>query len=673
MNTCVRTSLLLILALFVITPVVASDDERIESPFERPFDSRVPPPNPVPKAPGAYSGTDWAAVIDATWGPSDLTMSERETLFNDVWNAIDANFACFQDLDVDWDALYAQYHPEVVADISRGRFAAIMNRLIMALQESHSVAADVYVGSSSPLIGVPLLFCGNWRDSGHFGAGLTPLPDNTLLVYQARAGHPLGLVPGDIVLGYDGIPWEELHRQLTEAELPLATYGNWGSSPSSFKHSWLMGAGMNWHLFDSIDVVKAEDGAVLRLPTVSLSGEYEQHYTTEQLPIPGVPMPDYPAGEVVSWGVVSGTQIGYIYVREWSGDADLQFYLAVKNLTLLQPTVGLIVDFRANYGGDMWLSDDGLSLLFDEEVETVGFAERCGPGHLDMCPSPSGPPSSYIIPGDPANYYDRPIAVLVGPGAVSSGDQVALRFRFHPEARFFGKSVKTAFNAPVTMSLPSGWYGAYAFFDAYLVSDPTNYLTHDEFEVDCPVWLTPGDVAEGRDTVVQTAMDWILGVQPDADEDTIGDPCDNCPEDANADQLDSDGDGAGDACDCAPADPARYPGTVEVNDGVDNQCPGELGFGMIDEVIGSSGFHNPNERDEFSWWPQPGATIYEIARSDLPDFSSGCWIVTTEQTYLVDHEVPTAGSAYYYLVHALTPSPGSWGTNSADIERTVCP
>jgi hypothetical protein len=38
------------------------------------------------------------------------------------------------------------------------------------------------------------------------------------------------------------------------------------------------------------------------------------------------------------------------------------------------------------------------------------------------------------------------------------------------------------------------------------------------------------------------------GVDPDGDG--IGEPCDNCPDESNPDQLDSDGDGIGDVCDC---------------------------------------------------------------------------------------------------------------------------
>jgi hypothetical protein len=636
-------------------------------------DPRVPAPNSVPKSPGAYAQIDWQAVIDATWGPSVLSLTERKNLFTRFWNTIDQDFACFQGLDVGWSALHTQYYSEILGDVSRGRFAAIMDQLALALRESHTFITDSTVSGTELAPGVPLVVCGGVGDMSHFGAGVTPLPDKSLLVYETVAPHPLELQAGDVVLGYDGRPWSELYPELIAYDLPIDSYGWWGSSDSSFEHNWLNGGGMNWHLFDTIDILRRDTGEISRLPTSLLDGQSMSYIAREQLPIPGVPMPDL-QGPYVTSGIIEGTQIGYIYVFAWTGDAGQQFYDAIFDFAVTQPTVGLIIDFRINFGGNMFLSNDGLEILFDEDTETIGFAVRCGPDHDDMCPDPSSPPSTYVIPGDPATYYDRPIAVLVGPGAISSGDQVALRFTFHPEARLFGKSTSTAFNAPTTLSgLPPGWGGRYASADAYLVSDPTDYLTHDDLEVDCPIWFEPDDVAEGRDTVVQTAVGWILGTLPDGDGDTIGDPCDNCPGTTNTDQLDGDGDEAGDVCDCAPADPLRYPGAVEANDGVDNHCPGDIGYDLVDEIRPSAAFRNFTERNELSWQAQPGATTYEVVRSSVPDFSSGCWVNATQQTYWVDAEDPTAGTSFYYLVRALAPNPGSFGAGSDEIERTVCP
>jgi hypothetical protein len=629
-------------------------------------------PHPVPKVPGKYSRTDWAAVIDATWGTSDLTRTERSQFFMDVWNTLDEEYACFQDLVVDWDAIYSGYLSEVAGPtISMGRLAGIMSHMVLALRESHTKIIDLDVYDSRPDHGVPLLFTGWTGDQGHFGAAVTPLPDKSLLVYAALPSHPLGLETGDILLGYDGEPWARLYQQLFEAELPLG--GLWGSSPSSFEHNWLIGGGRNWHLFDTIDILKKETGEIERLPVTSLIGQSLELQASEQLAIPGVPGPIQEGVHFVTWGTVGGTDIGYIYVTAWAGDAEIEFYNAVRALTITSQTDGLILDFRWNDGGNMFLSNDGLSLLFDSTVSTVGFASRCGDpdDHLSMCSV--GETSTWDIPGDPGSYYDRPIAVLVGPGVVSSGDQVALRMKFHPEAYFFGKSTMTAFNSPSSLPMPTDWYGRFASADAYLVSDPTNYLTHDEFEVDCPVWLERDDVLIGRDTVAYTAIDWILGDLPDPDSDGVGDPCDNCPAAANGTQLDSDDDGAGDACDCALSDPLRFPGALELNDGVDNQCSGEIGSGLIDELRRELGFRNAGDRDELSWPAQAGATQYQVARSGLPDFSGDCWINDTEQIYWVDTDIPLSTAAYYYLVRALAPNPGSWGTGSSSVERTVCP
>ncbi|MCB1322087.1 MAG: T9SS type A sorting domain-containing protein [Leptospiraceae bacterium] len=462
----------------------------------------------IPKKPGHYSAADWAEVIDSTWG-TGLPTQQKLQIFNTFWDAIDSDFACFHNIDVNWDSLRNRYLEEVSNGVSRGRFAAIMNYLALALRESHTRIRDAEVNQFTSLDpGVPLLYVGQFGPSEHFGAGLTPLPDSSLLVYQSVASHPLNLVPGDIVLGYDGIPWKQLYPELIAAQLPI-TGRRWGSSGSSYTHSWLMSAGMNWHLFDTLDVVKYATGDTLHLPTVPLVNQSESILVTEQLDIPGVGKPDILNGDVVSWGIVADTQIGYIYVWGWEGNAEAEFFDAIYNLMFNQPTDGLIIDFRYNRGGNMFLSNPGLSLLFNTQDSTIGFDQRCDPhDHFAMCTST--PPSAYIIPGDPATFYEKPIAVLTGPGALSAGDQVALRMKFHPMAKFFGKSTTASFNSPINLDLGnSSWNSRYARADAYLVSDPGHYLTHQEFAVDEEIWLTPDDVAQGFDTVVEAAIAWI--------------------------------------------------------------------------------------------------------------------------------------------------------------------
>lgn len=612
---------------------------------------------------------DWQAMIDAYWGPSDLTSNQRLLIYDSFWNTINRDFACFPDLEVDWDALYAQYRGEILGSISKGRFSAIMNQLAWALMETHTWIGDEDVMNTDTAPGVPL-FCtdGNGLD-WTFGAGLTPLPDDTALIYEVVPGHPLGLEPGDRILGYDGRAWSELYRELVEFELPMRSSAR--SSERTRHHKLITSAGVNWHLFDTLDVIKAETGEISRMATSGLAGLTESIYRREQLPVPGVAFPSIADGTPVTWGVVEGTNIGYIYVVQWNEDSEPQFHDACYEFTVTNPTDGLIIDFRLNGGGNMSTSDPGLEILFNDDVYTIGWVSRCDPNdRYALCDL--GIEDGYVIHGDPATYFGNPIAVLTGPAAVSSGDQVALRMEFHPEARFFGKTTSTTFNAPTYMNVWPWNPVMYAESDAFRLSEPDVYLTHDELRVHCPVWLDPEDVRVGTDTVVQAAIDWIHGDLVDSDGDGWEDPCDNCPGLANPDQADVDLDYHGDACDCDSSDWYVHPGATERNDGQDNQCPGDPGHGVVDEVAPGTGFRNPADRNEFSWPAQPLATRYEVVRSDTPDFVSGCQTQLTNTLYWSDPDLPASGNVFHYLVRALEPNPGSWGKGSDGLEREPC-
>lgn len=462
-------------------------------------------------------GGDWAQIIDDVWGDGDNTQAKL-AVFDHYFQIIDASFACFQDIEDKWQELHDLYRPEIEQGVSRGRFTAMLDQMALSLRESHTALTHEPVHSNTALVpGVPLMYVGGWGNNAHFGAGVTPQPDSTLLVYVAVPNHPLGLVPGDKVLGYDGVLWKDCYKELIEEELPVTGFW-WGSSPTSFDHSFLMAAGMNWHLFDTIDIVKYETGEVQHLDLDVMGGSMPI-FCTEQMDIPGIPKPNIGVSEIVSFGIVEGTNIGYIYGWGWFWEAEAEFLEAVETLMNDYDTDGLIIDFRMNYGGNMFLSGPALDLLFANVTSSIDFASRCGPDHLDMCALNIG--NTYNI-GQGPNGYEKPIALLTGPGAISSGDQVALRVKFHPNTRTFGKSTSTAFNAPNNIDFTDlDWTGRYAESDAYLLSAPGDYLTHNEFEVDEEVWLTPESVANGEDDVVNAAIEWINSLTPVSSEEVI--------------------------------------------------------------------------------------------------------------------------------------------------------
>lgn len=122
--------------------------------------------------------------------------------------------------------------------------------------------------------------------------------------------------------------------------------------------------------------------------------------------------------------------------------------------------------------------------------------------------------------------------------------------------------------------------------------------------------------------------------------------------------------------DCDDGTAATHPGADEINDGLDNQCPGEVGAGTVDETSGDSGFHDQGDTTRYSWTAQAGATRYEVARSTSPAFDADCTAWETTDTFVVDAEEPSAGTAFFYLNRPLLPNAGSWGADSEAAERS---
>jgi len=467
---------------------------------------------------GKHTIEGWREEVDEYWGPG-MAAAEQLSIFDQAWDELDRNYGAFVNLEIDMEALRRRYRPEIAAGVSKGRLAAILNHLSFAMLDAHTVIMRRSVNWNTIIrSGTPMLVIGGWNNNASFGASLTPMPDGSLLVLRTSLGHPLGLELGDLVLGYDGVAWRDLYPQLLAAELPIRQLSSWGSTHQSLEHGLLISAGLNWHLFDTIDIRKVGSDEVVSLPTALLANQYQTVWGNEQLRVPGVPMPHFPSQDYISWGVVEGTRIGYVYVASWHWEDQYQiseqWYEAIDELMHHHDTVGLIVDFRLNYGGYMLEAHDGYSLLFNERVTNFSFDVRGSPDdHLDMVPHPSFNKWLFTIPGNPATYYDKPIAVLIGPGAVSNGDWESLRMGYHPMVRTFGKPTNGAFTSSDFPDLGDDWYFTKATGSGYLV-DGHLYLAHTGVQPDVEVWLERDDVVEGKDTVVEAAIRWIEGWTP---------------------------------------------------------------------------------------------------------------------------------------------------------------
>jgi hypothetical protein len=489
-----------------------------------PFRTRFKNPG---KRVSEFTTEDWNAWIDSTWGPGQ-TATQQLSVFDTFWNRIDASWGGFPNISLNWDSIRTLYRPQVAGGLSRGRFAGVMSRVWMSLMEAHVYITDLSIdkmygndntGLWAYKSGVPLLLIGTyWWDL--LGAPVTALPDGTGLVYRVSAGNPLGLQPGDVILGYEGVPWSQLYSKMIAQSVPVNRYWSFlGSTPESCRDLSLSAVGWNWGMFDTIDVVKYSTGDTLHLPTAPLASVTQNIWASDQVPVAGVPLPEGACNNTnaVSWGVVEGTTIGYIYIWDFTTSSTAQrFADAVTDLRHTRKVSGLIIDLRMNWGGDVQNANAGLARLFgfDPTVNWSFLTRSSTSDHLAFTPFQL----DFFKFTPVGTTFDRPIAVLIGPGCLSAGDYNAFRLRFHPMARSFGKPTNGAFvagpppEAQYTGFVEQDW--KYWYWPGFMLSlvPGEGPMIHKGVQPDESIWLTRQGVSRGEDDVVKRAIQWMTNL-----------------------------------------------------------------------------------------------------------------------------------------------------------------
>ena len=523
----IKVQTVIVLVFMCLTSNLLAKSNTLNIEHNPPLQIKPTPHNPAftsfPERSFYSSPEDWQTIIDTTWGPG-LPYSEKLDMFNEYADALSESFPLYYRFPVGWEDSVRSHYTALITDTtSRGSFCAILQRFAREHHEAHTYVQDYDVVHTALNPGTPLLVIGGRVTVEHFGAVVTPLPDSTCLVLRVVNDHPLGLVPGDIILGYEGVPWCTQVEELLAAGLPIL--GSSDGAESTIEREKLMSVGMNWHLFSSIDIVEYATGDTLHLDTAPLINlDVAPMINNEQLAVPGVELPTYfnydfsqgtweeYDGEMISYGTIPGTNIGYIYLlAEVSGKVDGLFNEAIQ---ALKDTDGLILDLRYNMGG--WaLYEDVFDFLFNSTFLPFVDVYRCNSTDYTLCrPDESG--EYFWVRGAPNTIYDRPIAVLLGHSCVSMGDITAYWFKCHPMARFFGVSSSASPGdntsiGPGFFAGPGQWDLHYTISTLMRLPDE-ELLGAEEVAIDDPVWFMPADAAEGEDTVVKKALEWIQNV-----------------------------------------------------------------------------------------------------------------------------------------------------------------
>jgi hypothetical protein len=208
--------------------------------------------------------SDWQYIIDSTWGHG-VSTSQKLQLFNKYADLIQTKFTLFYRLNYDWDSLRTFYSSQITDSTSQGGLFQIMSHMAWELKDGHSAAWNIDIVNAPLNPGTPLFIIPCWaiRDVSHFGASLTVDNEGEIFVFRSIKNHPLGLEPGDVIIGYEGVKWMNIVEELMNARIPI--YGASSTNEKARNHDLLTSAGMNWHMFNTIDIVKYSFGDTLHL------------------------------------------------------------------------------------------------------------------------------------------------------------------------------------------------------------------------------------------------------------------------------------------------------------------------------------------------------------------------------------------------------------------------
>ncbi len=492
--------------------------------------------NPKPSPKSFYQRKDeWQSIIDETWG-NNIPLSEKQSVFNAYADFADEYFTLFAESDFNWDSLRTSYYSRITSDLSDGAFAGLISKFSTEFEELHARIWDIYIAQGTPTKhGTPIYYY-NTLDVSHFGATLALQPDSSLLVVKTIENHPLGLEAGDKVIGYEGIPWTKLTVELFEAELPAG--GFLASAPASILNFKMTNVGINWHLFNTIDVIKYGETAIKNMSLEPMfdtvpdgpvfTGEI---WNNPQLPIAGVPFPNVDVFEntgaitrgiidlsSLNYGIDENKKIGYIYVTDHGyNEVEAEFNEAVQFIMDAE-TDALIIDLRWNGGGYI-NPREGQSTLFGEPanqpLNIMRSRVRCNNGGLtDICNSRNGEtnvPNWFNWEVKPDTYYDKAIGILIGPETQSMGEYLAYQLATHPMAEVIGRPTNGGFSGNTFSGVDIGdrWEANMPNFHIVDPALPDIPLARTPLKPDVEVWLNPDDVANNIDTIVKTALERI--------------------------------------------------------------------------------------------------------------------------------------------------------------------
>ncbi len=233
---------------------------------------------------------------------------------------------------------------------------------------------------------------------------------------------------------------------------------------------------------------------------LSYTGWFDQYPANELPDISGYLASNTVLNDALSFGRISGENLGYIRISTFTGNLPISHYEVIDNiLEQLKEMDGIIIDVRSNGGGNSNNADLIVSRFNDEPRFMFRRRTRLASGRNDFTEW-----FDYHTEVHEGFRFSKPVAVLTNRRSFSSTEWFVSGMRTIPYVTVVGDTTGGGSGNPIHRVLPNGWSMRISNTQKQL---PEGYdFQYIGIPPDVPVWISNADSISGIDSILEKAI-----------------------------------------------------------------------------------------------------------------------------------------------------------------------